>query len=67
MPSVIAPYGCYLVALGDNVEAGEVVDVDDATYASLVEQGWESASEAKPEKASPSRARSKPAGMVEED
>ena len=43
---VIAPADRYLVALGDNVTAGQVVEVDDETGASLVEQGWEQAGDA---------------------
>jgi hypothetical protein len=65
MPSVIAPSERYLVATESIVQAGEVVEVDDATYASLVAQGWKPADTAF-EKAPP-RARSKPATQAEED
>lgn len=43
MPYVTAPDDRYLVAVGDRVKKGDVVEVDDETAASLVEQGWEPA------------------------
>jgi len=40
---VIAPRDVYLPAVGDNVEQGQEVEVDDETGASLVAQGWQRA------------------------
>jgi hypothetical protein len=42
MQTVIAPRGCYLVALAREVDEGEHVEVDDETAESLIEQGWTS-------------------------
>jgi hypothetical protein len=41
MQTVIAPRGCYLVALAREVDEGEHVEVDDETAESLIEQGWD--------------------------
>jgi hypothetical protein len=57
MPTVIAPDGRYLVALGREVEKGEHVEVDEETAASLVDQGWVSARSAAAKKAARRRAR----------
>lgn len=64
MPTVIAPHGCYLVALSDNVENGQAVEVDDETARSLIEQGWQPAPES--ESKAP-RARTKPAVEAESE
>ena len=67
MPTVIAPYGCYLVAIGDNVEPGDHVEVDDETARSLIDQGWRPAEETAPSKAPPrARTTAKPAETTEE-
>jgi hypothetical protein len=39
---VTAPADVYLVALGDNVNEGDTVEVDDDVGLSLIEQGWSS-------------------------
>jgi hypothetical protein len=57
MQTVIAPRGCYLVALAREVEEGEHVEVDDDVAASLIEQGWESLRSASARKAAARRAR----------
>jgi len=70
MPHVIAPSRRYLVATGTEVEEGEVVEVDDVTYASLVEQGWEPAHDQDPDpepSKAPPRARTKPAAQAENE
>lgn len=48
MPYVTAPADLYLVAISAHVKKGDVVEVDEATAASLVEQGWEPAKAPKP-------------------
>lgn len=65
MPFVIAPSERYLVATESIHAEGEVVEVDEATYASLVEQGWEPA-EVAPEPKAP-RARLSKTASAEED
>lgn len=57
MQTVIAPRGCYLVALAREVEEGEHVEVDDDVAVSLIEQGWESLRSVSARKAAARRAR----------
>jgi hypothetical protein len=57
MQTVIAPRGCYLVALAREVDEGEHVEVDDETAESLIEQGWTSLRSASAKKAGARRAR----------
>lgn len=57
MQTVIAPRGCYLVALAREVEEGEHVEVDDETAESLIEQGWTSLRSLSAKKAAARRAR----------
>jgi hypothetical protein len=57
MQTVIAPRGCYLVALAREVEEGEHVEVDDDTAHSLIEQGWESLRSVSARKAAARKAR----------
>jgi stringent starvation protein B len=57
MQTVIAPRGCYLVALAREVDEGEHVEVDDETAESLIEQGWTSLRSASAKKAAARRAR----------
>jgi hypothetical protein len=56
MQTVIAPRGCYLVALAREVEEGEHVEVEDDTAHSLIEQGWESLRSVSARKAAARRA-----------
>jgi hypothetical protein len=57
MQTVIAPRGCYLVALAREVDEGEHVEVDDETAESLIEQGWVSLRSQSAKKAARRRAR----------
>jgi len=57
MQTVIAPRGCYLVALAREVEKGEHVEVDDDVADSLIEQGWTSLRSASAKRAAAKRAR----------
>jgi hypothetical protein len=73
MQTVIAPRGCYLVALAREVDEGEHVEVDDETAESLIEQGWESLRSVSARKAAARRARAaddhaddEPRGSIEQ-
>lgn len=53
---VQAPSDRYLVATGENVKAGQWIDVDPDVGASLVEQGWKSMRQAAAKKAAAKKA-----------
>lgn len=57
MQTVIAPRGCYLVALAREVDEGEHVEVEDDVAESLIEQGWTSLRSASAKRAAAKRAR----------